>query len=101
MYIINGIAYAKDTIKKISVIDVKPLQDNIMIITFSNNEKRLYDASELLSMPAFAKLSEHDIFFNPIIEHGVITWDNGNIDIAPETLYANSYEYSCDNIIKI
>ncbi|MDE6182572.1 MAG: DUF2442 domain-containing protein, partial [Eubacteriales bacterium] len=48
---------------------------------------------QLLSMPAFQTLKNREIFENPTIEYGVITWDNGNIDIAPETLYSNSYEY--------
>lgn len=27
--------------------------------------------------------------------HGVITWNNGEIDIAPETVYAESFPYDC------
>ena len=30
---------------------------------------------------------------NVSIFHGVMTWDNGEIDIAPETVYAESYPY--------
>ena len=31
---------------------------------------------------------------NPTVSHGVITWDNGNIDISPEAVYEYSYEYT-------
>ena len=30
---------------------------------------------------------------NPVIEYGVITWNNGNIDCSPEYSYKNSYDY--------
>ena len=33
------------------------------------------------------------IFNNPVISNGVLTWDNGNIDIAPEAVYQESYAY--------
>ena len=41
----------------------------------------------------FAKLADEKIFNNPVIRYGVITWDNGKIDIAPETVYRDSYPY--------
>jgi hypothetical protein len=28
-----------------------------------------------------------------VIEHGVPTWENGEIDCAPEFIYDNSFEY--------
>lgn len=93
MYVVNGIAYAKEPMAEISIIEAKALENHILILKFSNNDKRLYDASELLALPAFAKLKNDDIFSNPKIDNGVVTWDNGNIDISPETLYYNSYEY--------
>ena len=33
-----------------------------------------------------------------IIFHGVMTWMNGDIDIAPETMYAESYPYTARNV---
>ena len=33
------------------------------------------------------------IFKNAKVEYGVVTWADGEIDIAPETMYENSYEY--------
>lgn len=97
MYIANGIAYAKEPMAEIIVTDVKALENHVMILKFSNHEERIYDASELLMMPAFEKLKEDNIFLNPVIDNGIVTWDNGNIDIAPETLYYNSYEYITQN----
>ena len=94
MNIVGDIAYASTSAEQMRVIDVKPLADMMMILTFASGEKRLYDASGLLNYPAFAPLSNQDVFQNAVIDHGVVTWSDGDIDIAPETMYRNSYPYN-------
>jgi len=93
MYIINGIAYAGKTANEIEVTDVTALDDMMLLLTFSTNEKRLYDATSLLKYPAFKALENWEIFRSAKTENGVVTWHDGKIDIAPETLYKNSYRY--------
>ena len=63
-----------------------------MLVTFSTGEKRLFDTT-LLRGSAFAPLADEKIFANPVLFHGVITWNNGEIDVAPETVYRDSYAY--------
>ena len=65
----------------------------MMLITFDSGETRLYDASQLLAYLAFSLLKDERIFMNPTVEHGVVTWAEGEIDIAPETMYRDSYAY--------
>jgi hypothetical protein len=93
MYIVNGIAYASSNSEEFEVQAVKPLEDMMMLITFSSGEKRLYDATGLLQYPAFKPLSDKRIFATAQVEHGVVTWCNGDIDIAPETMYKDSFAY--------
>lgn len=93
MYIANGIAYANAKMQEASVKAVKPLDDMMMIVTFGSGEKRLYDATQLLAFPVFQPLKDEKVFKNAKVEYGVVTWNNGEIDIAPETMYENSYEY--------
>ena len=76
------------------VKEVKVIDNMQMILTFVSGEKRLFDASSLLSFPVFQSLKNKDIFNNLEIDHGVVTWDNGKIDIAPETMYQQSFEYN-------
>lgn len=97
MYIVNGIVYAGNPIKEIKVQAVKPLDDMMIIVTFTSGEKRLFDATPLLSMPAFKALENDSIFESATVEHGVVVWNDGEIDIAPEYMYKNSYSY--DEII--
>lgn len=93
MHIANGIAYASAKMQEPFVQAVKPLADMMMIVTFGSGEKRLYDATQLLAFPAFQPLKDEEIFKNAKVEYGVVTWADGEIDIAPETMYETSYEY--------
>ncbi len=92
MYIINGICYAGELQEGIKVIEALPLRGGMMLVTFSTGEKRLFDTTTLKGS-AFAPLADEKVFNNPVLFHGVITWKNGEIDIAPETVYEESYAY--------
>ncbi len=94
MYVLNGIAYAGTNLQDKQVIAIKPLDDFVMLVTFASGERRLYDATELFQYPAFQALKDEQVFKSAQIDHGVVTWMDGAIDIAPETMYANSYAYS-------
>ena len=94
MYIENGIAYAGTLTDEIRVRSVKPLDDMMMILTFTSGERRLYDATQLLEYPAFQPLRDESVFKSATVEHGIVVWNDGDIDIAPETMYANSYAYN-------
>jgi len=93
MYIIDGIAYAGEPRKNIEVKKVSVLDDMLLLITFNTGEKRLFDATILLQYPAFKPLEKEEIFMSVKVEHCVLVWLDGEIDIAPETLYKNSFVY--------
>jgi hypothetical protein len=93
MYIVNGIAYAGELTPGIEVANVIALDDMMLLLTFNTGEKCLYDASALLKYPAFDQLKDIDIFKTVKIAHGVVVWLDGDIDIAPETMYKDSFPY--------
>ncbi len=97
MYIIDDVCYSGKLVSGIKVMSVKPLQGRMMLVTFSTGETRLLDTTELQGS-VFTILNDEKIFNNPRIFHGVITWDNGNVDIAPEAVYEKSYEYTVKGI---
>lgn len=92
MFVLNGIVYASEKSPELSVVAAKPLDDMMMILTFSTGEKRLFDAT-ILQGAAFAPLSNDTIFKNCKIVDGIVTWMNEDIDCAPEYMYENSYAY--------
>ena len=93
MYIVNGIVYATTPAEEQKVVGVNALDDYMLILTFASGEKRLYDATGLFDYPAFQPLKDEAIFKAVSIDHGVVVWMDGEIDIAPETMYADSYAY--------
>ncbi|MCR5769009.1 MAG: DUF2442 domain-containing protein [Lachnospiraceae bacterium] len=92
MYMIDGVCYAGKMQEGIKVTEAIPLRGGMMLVTFSTGEKRLFDTTTLKGS-AFAPLMDEEVFNNPVLFHGVITWKNGEIDIAPETVYQNSFSY--------
>ncbi len=97
MYISNGIIYGSEHTELLKIKSVKPLDNMIMIIIFTNNEIKLFDAS-ILKGEVFVPLKDESVFNNPVIDHGVVTWNDGDIDCAPEFMYENSYKY---NFVKV
>lgn len=95
MYIKDDICYAGELQPDIKVIDAKPLRGHMLLVTFSTGEKRLFDATKLEG-PVFAPLADDKVFEDITLFHGVITWKDKEIDIAPETVYAESYAYDSD-----
>jgi hypothetical protein len=39
-------------------------------------------------------LADEKIFMAAKVDQGVVTWCDGEIDIAPETMYRDSYQYT-------
>ena len=99
MYIIDDICYADEFQEDIKVTEVKPLRGGILLVTFSTGEKRLFDTTQLKGS-AFEVLKDESIFSNPVLFHGIITWNNGEIDIAPEYVYQESCAYNDTEVVK-
>mgnify|MGYP002523384030 CR=1 FL=1 len=97
MRILNDIAYADNyNSENLKVTDIEIISELCMLVTFSNEEKKIFDLSELIKYPAYQQLKDYDFFKKAYVENGIIVWNNGNIDIAPETVYKNSYVYEQD-----
>ncbi len=67
------------------------LPEYVLRLTFENGIQVNVDFG---SFPAregvFAKLSDPDYFESVEVVDGALTWGNGELDIAPETLYARA-----------
>lgn len=92
MYQKDGIVYSGEAVENIRVSEAKPLPYQMLLLTFSTGERRLFDATTLEGS-AFAPLADEAVFRQVTVSHGVVTWQNGEIDCAPEYLYRNSFVY--------
>lgn len=70
-------------------IDVKPLEDYQLLVTFDNGEVKIFDVKPYLSHKIFESLKDVNIFNTVKIGGLSIEWSNG-VDICPDELYNNS-----------
>ena len=87
MYVKDGIAYAGESEKPITVISVRPLEDYKLWVRFSTGEMKIFDFAPLLDMGGFRPLRDKAAFDSVYVDYGVPVWNDGAIDIAPEYLY--------------
>lgn len=75
----------------IKAIDVKPLKNYELEITFDNGEVRRFDVKPYLEFKAFKGIKDIEMF-NTVRTDGLSTqWADGT-DICPYELYNNSYK---------
>jgi hypothetical protein len=68
---------------------VSPMPDYTLLLTFENNERRLFDMKPYLQQGIFAELQDHRIFQSVHVSFDTVEWNNG-ADICPEVLYSSS-----------
>lgn len=90
MYIVDGIVYGNDQTPFKKVTEVKVLEDYRLRLRFSTGEERIFDVKPQLKYPVYKPLTDKKLFDSVYLSYGVPTWQNGEIDFAPDTLYEES-----------
>ena len=70
-------------------IKVEPQPDYCLLVTFNNNEKRLFDVKPYLDFGPFTELRNLTIFNTVKLGGLSVEWLHGQ-DICPDELYYNS-----------
>jgi hypothetical protein len=74
----------------IGVDAVVPMDDYQLHLVFSTGEAKIFDMKPYLKRKPFVPLQDKSVFANATLASGDISWCNGEVDIAPETLYEKS-----------
>ena len=74
------------------VKDVQILEDYKLLLTFTNNEKKVFDVNPYLSFSVFVDLKNKEVFNSVKAMDGTIQWMN-DVDFCPDTLYIESLPY--------
>lgn len=90
MYAKNGIVYAGNDQKTLHVNEAVPHGDYGLTLFFDDGSIRDFDGKKLLDAELFAPLRDPAVFHDFTIDHGVLTWLDGALDVAPEYLYKES-----------
>ncbi|OLN33835.1 DUF2442 domain-containing protein [Desulfosporosinus metallidurans] len=75
------------------VIEVEPLNNYKILITFENSEKKIFDVSTLInSRPRWQELKNIELFNTVKVWEGTVRWIDGQ-DICPKWLYDEGENY--------
>ncbi|HDN25510.1 MAG TPA: DUF2442 domain-containing protein [Thioploca sp.] len=72
-----------------TVINVEPLENYQLLLTFEGFEKRIFNLLPYLHIGRFSELKEVSLFNTVRVNFDSIEWDN-HLDIDPELLYKES-----------
>lgn len=88
MYELNGYMYAGTIAPMLEAIWVEARPDHVLLVQFNDGAIRSYDVKPILHLPVFQPLQDEAVFNQVDLVFGAPTWQNGEIDIDPETIYA-------------
>jgi hypothetical protein len=71
------------------VIYVEVLNQHQLLVTFTNQEQRIFDVSEYLTLPVFQVLANPAYFKQVEVAHGTVSWSD-EVDFCPDTVYLKS-----------
>ena len=72
------------------VIAVVPKENHQVLLTFDNQEVRVFDMKPYINRSSFFKQLEDEEYFKTVrVSLGSIQWKNGQ-DLSPHTLYSKS-----------
>lgn len=78
----------------LAVIEVRPLDDYKLLLTFENGEKKIFNMKPYLNKGIFKELKDEKKFNSVRVSFDSIEWSN-QADIDPEILYEKSEIYEC------
>ena len=71
------------------IVSADAKENYMLLLTFSNGEKRLFDVGPLLELSVYKPLLNYAFFQSVRVEHGTVVWPQ-DIDCCPDTLYEES-----------
>jgi len=76
------------------VREVEPLENHKLLLTFTNDERRIFDVEPLINERKRFKELENQMLFNTVRAlHGTVEWIYEQ-DICPDWLYEDSVSFN-------
>ena len=76
----------------LAVKSVKPLPNYKLLLTFENDETRIFDMNPYLDKGIFKELKDYTLFNTVKVNFDSVEWAN-EADLDPEFLYEESVKY--------
>lgn len=74
----------------LGIKEVRVCKEYKLLLTFENDEQKIFDMKDYLSKGIFAELRDKKLFNTVHINFDTIEWENG-ADMDPELLHSESY----------
>ena len=94
MIVRNGTCYAENLKPILKITAFEDCGNHQMRVVFNDGATRIFDGRSLLQGEAFAPLSDVKVFADCKLDYETLTWLDGELDVAPEFVYENSF--ACD-----
>lgn len=78
---------------KYKLLDIKPLPDYKLLLTYEGEEPRLFDVTPYIKGDWYGKLRDEKVFRSVRVDYNTAVWCEGQ-DIAPHELYELSVTFS-------
>lgn len=72
------------------ILNVKPMQDYLLLLSFNNGEVKHFDVKPYLEIGQFKELKNPEVFNSVRPFLGSIQWING-LDLCPDMLFNESW----------
>jgi len=89
MTVRNGICYPDVPARHVKIVAAENVGDWLLRVRFDDGAMRLFDG-RALEGEVFAPLSNADAFAGWKLDYETLTWNDGDIDIAPEYVLNHS-----------
>ena len=91
MIVRDGKCYADDMKPVLKISSVENLGAYRLRVVFNDGAVRYFDGKQLLAEGAvFSPLADESVFNAFRLDYETLTWLDGDIDISPDYVYANS-----------
>ena len=90
MIVRNGKCMAENPVPVVKIVAAKSLGGYLLDVLFNDNSHRVFDGSVLLDGEVFKPLSDQRVFADYKLDYETLTWNDGDIDVAPEYVYTHS-----------
>lgn len=75
------------------IVETVPFVGGMLLVSFVSGERHLFDTTQA-SGPAFSSLRDGTAQATVRVEHGFVSWLDGEIDLAPGYVYEHSVVYN-------
>ena len=91
MVVRDDICYAEASEPQTKIVAAENVGDCLVKVCFNDGTTRLFDGHTLVG-EVFAPLADPATFANWTLDYETLTWNDGDIDIAPEYVFTHSKE---------